>query len=136
MQRGETPSIAASALARVRGALHEQLAELDEARAPEPRQVDDAGERVQRLRGADVRGRLLAADVLLARLQREHEAATAVDVDGLPGDPARHPAHVLGARREEAERGAAEVESVAERLALADADVDAERAGRLEQSRA
>ena len=33
--------------------------------------------------------RLLAADVLLARLQREHEAAAAVDVGRLARDPAR-----------------------------------------------
>ena len=66
--------------ARVGGALEQQLAQLDEPAAAEPAQVDDAGERVERLRGADVVGRLLAADVLLARLQREHEAAAAVDV--------------------------------------------------------
>ena len=78
-------------------------------------------ERVQRLRRADVRGRLLAADVLLARLQRQHEAAPAVDVARLARDPPGHPPQVLLARREEAERRAAEVEAVAERLALADA---------------
>ena len=120
----------ARALARVVRAREQQLAELDDARAAEPRQVDDAGERVERLRGADVRGRLLAADVLLARLQREHEAAPAVDVDGLAGDPPGHPPQVLLARGEEAERRAAEVEAVAERLALADGDVDAAFAGR------
>ena len=91
----------------------------------EPGEVDHAAERVQRLRGADVVGRLLAADVLLAGLQREDEAAAAVDVDGLAGDPAGHPADLLLGGAEEAERGAAEVEPVAERLALADRDVDA-----------
>ena len=102
--------------------------------AAEPRQVDDAGERVQRLRGADVRGRLLAADVLLARLKREHEAAPPVDVAGLAGDPARHPPQVLLARGEEPERRPAEVEPVAERLALADAHVDAAFAGRAQDA--
>ena len=68
-------------------------------------------------------GRLLAADVLLAGLEGEDEAAAAVDVLGLAGDPARHAADVLLGRGEEAERGAAEVEPVAERLALADGDV-------------
>ena len=77
------PSSARERLARVVRAREQQLAELDDPAAPEPRQVDDAGERVERLRGADVRGRLLAADVLLARLQRQHEAAPPVDVDGL-----------------------------------------------------
>src|SRR6185503_6498594 len=97
-------------------ALDQQLTELHEPITAEPAEVDDAGERVERLRGADVRGRLLAADVLLARLQGQHEAALAVDVDGLPRDPARQLAQVLLRGREEAERGAAEVEPVAERL--------------------
>src|SRR5690606_36507891 len=82
-------------------------------------------QRVERLRGADVRGRLLAADVLLARLQREHEAALALHVDRLAGDAPRHPPQVGLGRREEAERRAAEVQAVAQRLALADAHVDA-----------
>ena len=111
------------ALARVGGAADQQLAQLDDPAAAEPGEVDRPGERVQRLRRADVVGRLLAADVLLAGLQREHEAAPAVGVGGLAGDPPGHPAQVLLGRGEEAERGAAEVEPVAERLALADRDV-------------
>ena len=67
-------------LACVGGALQHQLGELDDPLAAEPAQVDDPRQRVERLGGADVRGRLLAADVLLARLQREHEAALAVEV--------------------------------------------------------
>ena len=122
------------ALTRVSGSADEQLTELDEPAASEPGEVDDAGERVQRLRRADVRRSLLAADVLLARLQRQNEPAAAVDVDRLAGDAARHPSHVLVARGEEAERRAAEIEAVSERLALADADVDAELAGRLENA--
>ena len=84
--------------------------------------------------GADVVGRLLAADVLLAGLQREHEAAAPVDVRGLARDPAGHPAQVLLGGREEAERRTAEVEAVAERLALADRDVDAALARRPEHA--
>ena len=68
-------------------------------------------------------GRLLAADVLLARLQREDEPTASVDIIGFPRDPARHPPNqVLGAA-EEPERGAPEVESVAEWLPLAEGDV-------------
>ena len=78
----------------------------------------------------DVVRRLLAPDVLLARLQREHEAAAPVDVGGLARDPARHPAQVVLLRGEEAEARAAVVEPVAERLPLADRDVDAEVARR------
>ena len=81
-------------------------------------------------------GRLLAADVLLARLEREHEAAAAVDVGRLAGDPAGHPAQVLLGRGEESERRAAVVEPAAERLALAEGDVDAALAGRPQDARA
>ena len=119
-------------LARVVRALQQQLAELDEPAAAQPGQVDDAGQRVERLGGADVRGRLLAADVLLARLQREHEAAAPVDVARLARDPPGHAPQVGLGGGEEAERRAAEVQAVAERLALPDGDVDAALARRLE----
>ncbi len=113
------------ALAGVVGAADEQLAELDQPPAAEPAQVDHPAERVQRLRRADVVRGLLAADVLLAGLQGEDEAATAVDVGRLAGDPARHPPDLRLGRAEESERRTAVVEAVAERLALADGDVDA-----------
>src|SRR6201999_3435008 len=83
-------------------------------------------------RGADVVGRFLAADVLLARLQREDEAAAAVDVLGFAGDPSRHPPDLRLGRAEEAERRAAEIEAIPERLALAERDVGTGLAGRLE----
>ena len=121
-------------LARVVRARHQQLAELDDPLAAEPAQVDHARERVQRLGGADVVRGLLAADVLLARLQREHEAAAAVDVGRLARDPARHAADVVLLGGEEAEARPAEVQPVAERLALADGDVDVEVARGLEHA--
>ncbi len=96
IQRGEH-------LARVVRARQQQLAQLDDPAAAEPRQVDDAPERVRGLRGADVRGGLLAADVLLAGLQRQHEPAPAIHVACFPGDPPGHPPQVLLARGEEAE---------------------------------
>jgi len=86
----------------------------------------------QHLRRAHVARRFLTPDVLLARLQRKHEAAAPVHVGGLAGDPPRHPAQVLLARSEEAERRTAEVEPVAERLPLAERDVGAALAGRLQ----
>ncbi len=121
-------------LARIRGAADHQLAQLDQAALAEPDQVEDAAERDQRLRGADVVGRLLAADVLLARLEREDETAAAVDVGRLAGDAARHAADVLLGRAEESERRAAEVEAPAERLALPHRDVDPALAGRPEHA--
>ena len=56
--------------------------------------------REQHLRGADVRRRLLAADVLLARLQREPVRRIAVRVDGHADEAARHRALECVARRE------------------------------------
>ena len=47
--------------------------------------VNRRGEGVQRFVGADVRGRLLAADVLLARGESENEAAAAFGVRRLSG---------------------------------------------------
>ena len=57
------------------------------------------------------------------------QAAAAVDVGRLPRDAARHPAQVVLLGGEEAEGRPAEVQPVAERLALADAEVDVELAG-------
>ena len=108
----------------VGGSLGEQLAQLDHPALAEPGEVDHPAERVQGLRGADVVGGLLAADVLLAGLEGQHEAAPPVGVHRLPRDPARHPAQVLLRGAEEPERGTTEVEPAAERLALADRDVD------------
>ncbi len=116
------------------GAPEQELSQLHEAPATKPGEIDDARERVERLRGADVGGGLLAADVLLARLQGEHEAATAVDITRLPRDAPGHTAQVGLAGGEEAERGAAEVEAVAKRLALPHGDVDAALAGRGEDA--
>ena len=65
-------------LPRVARERHAGLAELAEALRPEPGERDEPAEREQRLVGRHVRRRLLAADVLLARLQREDEAAVAV----------------------------------------------------------
>jgi hypothetical protein len=41
----------------------------------------------ERLRGTDVRGRLLAPDVLLARLQRHAVSLAAAGIDGNADDP-------------------------------------------------
>jgi hypothetical protein len=85
-------------------------------------------DRQQHLRGADVGRRLLAADVLLAGLQREAVRGCAVGVDGdadqaaghLPLEPVAH-RHVAGVRAAEAHRHA-------EALGRADDDVGAQLA--------
>ena len=76
--------------------------ELAQPLRPEPAQRDQAAEREQRLVRRHVRRRLLAPDVLLARLQREDEAAPALEVGRLADDPAGHAADELLARGEEA----------------------------------
>ena len=67
----------------------------------EPGEVHEPGEREQRLVRRDVRGRLLAADVLLAGLQRQDIAAFARGVGRLADDPARQPARCSRPRRGE-----------------------------------
>ena len=85
-------------------------------------------ERVERVVGADVAGRALAADVLLARLQREHEAALAV---ASTVSPTRRP----GMRRMSGlvtamkpRPGPPKLMALPRRCALADDDVGAEPA--------
>ena len=87
----------------------------------------------QHLRGADVRRRLLAADVLLARLQREPVRVAAVRVDGDADEAARHRALEFVARREVSGVRAAVAHRHAEALRRADGDVGAPFAGRSEQ---
>ncbi len=79
----------------------------------------------QHLRGADVRGRLFAADVLLAGLQRQAVGRIALGVDGDADQAARHAALELVAGGEVAGVRAAETERHAEALAVADHDVGA-----------
>ena len=80
------------------------------------RHEDAAHQRDQRLVGADVRGRLLAADVLLAGGEREHESALAVAVAGFADQAAGHLANELVARGDHAAVRAAVSQRHAERL--------------------
>ena len=88
----------------------------------------DDGE--EHLRRADVARRLLAADVLLARLERHPQRGVAVGVDGDADDAAGDlPLEVVGGG-EERGVGAAVAERHAEALRVADGHVRAELAGR------
>ena len=87
----------------------------------------------QHLRGADVGGRLVAADVLLAGLQREPVRRPALGVDRDADQPAGQVPLEAGGDRHEAGVRAAVEQRDAEALGGADHDVGAERAGRLEQ---
>jgi hypothetical protein len=112
------------------------LPQLAKTLRAEPREVDEAAEREERLVGRDVRGRLLAADVLLARLQGEDIAALARGVDRLADDPARHPPDEVRLRREEAVVRPAEGLVVPGPLPFADRERAAVAARRLEHAEA
>ena len=87
----------------------------------------------QHLRGADVAGRLLPADVLLAGLQREPVGRPPVRVEGDAHQPAGQlPAQVVAGRDVRRVR-AAVAHRHAEPLGAADRDVGAQLAGRGEQ---
>ena len=64
------------------------------------------GQRAEAGIGADVGGRLVAADMLLARRKRQHVAAPAVGVDRLAAEAARHlPQEFLRASRTARHKG-------------------------------
>ncbi len=117
---------------RVAGKRHARLPQLAQPLRAEQAQVNEPGEREQRLVRRDVRGRLLPADVLLARLQRQDVAALTRDVDSLTDDPARQSADVVGAGGEKAVVRPAVAHRVPRRLAFADRHRTAVGAGRLE----
>ena len=95
--------------------------------------VHPGDHREQHLRRADVRRRLLAADVLLARLQREAVRGAAVRIDGDPDEAAGHRALELVPRREVTGMRAAVAHRHAESLRRADDDVGAPLARRCEE---
>ena len=107
-------------------------AELGEPAGSEPGQVRRRGKRHQCLVRADVRGRLLAADVLLSGLEGEHVSGPPVDVDGLSHDATGEASHVVHAGGDDSEVRSPEVQVIAEHLSLADRDVGAQFARRRE----
>ena len=81
-----------------------------------------------------LRRRLVAADVLFARGERQHEAALAISVDRFAAEAAWHLAQEFRLAGEETDIGAAEAERHADRLAFADRNVGAHFAGRLHEA--
>ena len=116
------------------GLRRRELAHPDEPPAAEGRQVDCRHEGAERHVGADVGGRLAPADVLLAGLEREHEAAPAVAVHGGADEAARHPAHEVLLGAEHTEVRPTEAHRHAEPLPFADDEIGAEPARRLEHA--
>ena len=92
----------------------------------------DDGEK--NLRRADVARRFVAADVLLARLQRETVGGLSGGIMRNANQPARHVAFVLIARGEICGMRSAEAERNAETLRAADRNIGAEFARRSQQS--
>ena len=105
-----------------------------QSRLAEQAHMDRERQRAQAGIGADVARRLLAADMLLPRRQREHEAAPALRVDRLAGETPRHLPRIFQVGGEEADIGAAEIQRIADRLALADDDVGAHFARRAQSA--
>src|SRR5205085_8163835 len=91
--------------ARVGGLLRALRCNLLQTCAPHRRHVDCRGERDQSFVGADVRGGILASYVLLARGEREDEAASALSVVCDTGEASGHLSRVLLARGEQPDAG-------------------------------
>ena len=92
--------------------------------------------RQQDLRGADVAGRLLAADVLLARLQGHAQGGVALGIHGNTDQAAGHAAHVFLAGGEVGGVRAAEAHGGSEALGGSECHVRTELAGRKQQGQA
>ena len=119
---------------QVVGFLQAQLGQLREAGPSDAREIDRPSQRDQRLVRADIGRGLLASNVLLARLEGENERPLPVPVGGLAHDPAGHTADEILSRGHESERRATVGDLDSQRLPVADGDVEAGLAGRLEDS--
>src|ERR1039458_10808824 len=75
--------------------------------------------------GADVRGRPFAADMLLARIERQAKRAATVTIASLSHQPPGHLAQMGQPRGHEANAGSAELKRQPETLTLADGNIDA-----------
>ena len=131
-----TVSCSQSCSASIAGLLQAQVGRFSQPLRAQLSQVDGGSQGEQALVGADVAGRLFAADMLLASLQREHEAAFAAAVDRLADDPARHAADELLAAGHDAQVGAAVGQGRAERLPFGHGDVGPVVARALQQAQA
>ena len=124
--------VAAKLLGSVARFLQAEVGRFAQPLRTEQRQIDRRPQGEQALVRADVARGLFAADVLLAGLQREHEAALAAAIDRLAGDAARHAADEAFAAGHDAEVGAAVLHGRAQRLPFGDGDVGAPIAGPLQ----
>ena len=114
------------------GELDVALGEIAQSIAPHQGEIDRRRQRAERMVGADIRGRPLAPDVLLASRERKCEGAPPIGIAGFADQPARHLTDLRHRGGHEAQTWPAELHRDAETLRLADHDIGAERAWRLE----
>src|SRR5687768_1453151 len=93
--------------------------------------INSCSRRAQRLASADIRCRLLPANVLLPRGQGQDIAAPAFAIDSLADKPARQVAHKFTLGREETKSRSAQRHGYSQALPFPHRDIDAERSGRL-----
>ena len=77
----------------------------------------------------NIRGRFLAANMLLARGERQHKAAVAIGIHGFAADTARHLPHKFLAASKKSDMRSAKGQPNAEALPLTDHNICALRAG-------
>ncbi len=102
--------------------------DIPQAVRPKGRDVDGGGQGAQRLVGADVAGRPVAPDVLLASPERHHVRPAPIDVEGPADEPPGHLARQRLGGRQHAQVGAAVLGRDAQRLPFADRDIGADLA--------
>src|SRR5580693_8543723 len=98
------------------------------------REIDRRRQRAQRMISADVGGRPLATNMLLARVERQAERAATVAIASLSNEPPRHLAQMRRARRHEADSRSPILQRQAETLTLTDGDIDAKLARRAQKA--
>ncbi len=107
------------------GQLGDARSDSPQAVRPVPLRVEGGDDSRQDLRGADVAGRLLAADVLLAGLQSEAQRGAPAAVDALPDEPARQLALLVTPNGHVRRMRTAEPQRQPEALRRSDRDVGA-----------
>ena len=91
-------------------------------------------QRTQARIGANIRCRLVAANMLFARRQRENKAALAIGIDSFAAQTPGHLAQKLFARGKQADIRPAEIQTIAQRLAFADDNIGTHCAGRFQNT--
>ena len=110
-----------------------QIRRLAQAMSAHDAHIDAGRQRHQALVGANVAGRFLAPDILLARLEREHVTAFAFFIHRLAHNAARDATHIFARGAEETQVGTAKAKRHTQRLTFAGHDVRAIFRRRFEQ---